>query len=499
MGPSPLAPVFEGFMKSFGKVTTFLKNVGPRFRDAFKGLSGKLLIITGVITTIANLFQGKDIAASLAQGAGPVLGAALGAALIPFLGPIGPLIGGIIGGWVGSAESVTEPLTVAFRDLGTTVATLGSLLGQIGSDLTGLARAVPGVSNDFDLLKGTLTLLLAPLSLLKLAIYGIYEAYLNIKEKVPGGGLTPEEKAKRDEISKARRTDFAKLQNDLDTRSLKDQIAGVRDSIKNELTRPMGGNLKQQEEYKKSVQSGQAPNSEAYFALQNRLKLLYEKEKQSRNQKTAPGSLSKTLNLPTTPTTTTNIPKDLQKTAQTPAAVKTGTDKTTTAVKELTAKITSQSSLQTSVAAIYNLLASGMLRVQTNMAGMMGLPGAKGLPPPITGIGTGTIPGVENIVWNRAKGGLGDALANEMKMKPPGSKLVIANSSETIIPAANGFIPSQGMFSSSRSGMSSGAVSVSAPITIYQQPGQSTDELASIVALKIGEAVADARAASVFV
>jgi hypothetical protein len=36
-------------------------------------------------------------------------------------------------------------------------------------------------------------------------------------------------------------------------------------------------------------------------------------------------------------------------------------------------------------------------------------------------------------------------------------------------------------------------------ITINQQPGQNADELASIVAMKIGEAVADARAASIFV
>jgi hypothetical protein len=36
-------------------------------------------------------------------------------------------------------------------------------------------------------------------------------------------------------------------------------------------------------------------------------------------------------------------------------------------------------------------------------------------------------------------------------------------------------------------------------ITINQQPGQDAEELASIVAMKIGEAVADARASSLFV
>ena len=64
---------------------------------------------------------------------------------------------------------------------------------------------------------------------------------------------------------------------------------------------------------------------------------------------------------------------------------------------------------------------------------------------------------------------------------------------------APGFISSQDMYSSSRSGMSSASITVSAPITIHQQPNQDAEELASIVAMKIGEAVADARAASVFV
>jgi hypothetical protein len=94
---------------------------------------------------------------------------------------------------------------------------------------------------------------------------------------------------------------------------------------------------------------------------------------------------------------------------------------------------------------------------------------------------------------------LSKAVAFENKHKPPGSSLVVANSSETIIPAAYGFIPSQGMYSSSRSGMSSAPISVSAPITIHQQPGQDAEELASMVAMKIGEAVAQARSASVFV
>lgn len=48
-------------------------------------------------------------------------------------------------------------------------------------------------------------------------------------------------------------------------------------------------------------------------------------------------------------------------------------------------------------------------------------------------------------------------------------------------------------------GFGGSPVNVTNNISISQQPGQSADELASIVAMKIGEAVADARAASIFV
>jgi hypothetical protein len=240
-----------------------------------------------------------------------------------------------------------------------------------------------------------------------------------------------------------------------------------------------------------------------------------------------PRSLQKT----TTTSTTTSIPKDLQKTAQTPAAVKTGAEKTTAAVKELTAKITSQSSLQTSVAAIYNLLASGMLRVQTNMTGMMGMPGVlpgrlpgagdSVLPPPSVIPPGGVVAGANYSTFWQAKGGLGDAVASEMKNKPLGSDLVIANTSETVIPAAGGYgmkdfmgylrsgfdrmatiIPmavKMGVVGNRPYEGSGANTTVTNHITIHQQPGQNTDELASIVAMKIGEAVADARASSVFV
>ena len=59
--------------------------------------------------------------------------------------------------------------------------------------------------------------------------------------------------------------------------------------------------------------------------------------------------------------------------------------------------------------------------------------------------------------------------------------------------------PDRMMGQSGQTASSSGPININAPITISQQSGQSADELASIVAMKIGDAVAEARAASIFV
>jgi hypothetical protein len=110
-------------------------------------------------------------------------------------------------------------------------------------------------------------------------------------------------------------------------------------------------------------------------------------------------------------------------------------------------------------------------------------------------------------------GSLGDAISKEMRMKPPGSNLVIANSSETIIPAARGLGMKDFMNTldtgfnrvaatvapRSSGGSYSGSSHVTNHISIVQQPGQDAEELAAIVAMRIGEAVAEARSASIFI
>jgi hypothetical protein len=188
----------------------------------------------------------------------------------------------------------------------------------------------------------------------------------------------------------------------------------------------------------------------------------------------------------------------------------------------------------------------------------------------------GTYRGGQRGGRNSYAGSLGDAISKEMRMKPPGSSLVVANSSETIIPAAKGYgmsdfmgtlktgfneviaqvkygggrgakpgggsanwmqileqdylknlnkpipggpvrgsgrggldvwegpqasyiSPSSLQTTASRAGGGSSPVSINSPITIYQQPGQDSEELAAVVLEHLGTWVSDARASSIFV
>jgi len=65
----------------------------------------------------------------------------------------------------------------------------------------------------------------------------------------------------------------------------------------------------------------------------------------------------------------------------------------------------------------------------------------------------------------------------EGKMMPPGASVrsVTSNTSEGL----------------------GGAVTVNAPITIHQQPGQDAEQLASIVAIRLNEAIMQARSSSI--
>ena len=155
---------FGGLGKAFQSLGQHIRNIGPRFINFFKGFLGKLSVFGAVLTSVISLFQGKDLATSLAQGAGPLFGAALGAALTPFFPPLGALIGG----WIGSLDAVTVPLTEIFRSVGGALQGLGDSMGMlvtVTGDLFGeigqLIGGIFGVKGEFDGLK----IIIAPLTL----------------------------------------------------------------------------------------------------------------------------------------------------------------------------------------------------------------------------------------------------------------------------------------------------------------------------------------------
>jgi hypothetical protein len=99
---------------------------------------------------------------------------------------------------------------------------------------------------------------------------------------------------------------------------------------------------------------------------------------------------------------------------------------------------------------IFSLLSSGSLRVVTDGSTGSVINNITNSTTNSTTNTTSSIPTVSNYtpqpnkpipsaIFNWASGGLGDAVASEMKNKPPGSDLVIANTSETVIPAAKGY------------------------------------------------------------
>jgi hypothetical protein len=149
------------------------------------------------------------------------------------------------------------------------------------------------------------------------------------------------------------------------------------------------------------------------------------------------GDLPKTSDA--TAKNTTNLNQKAVQQLNATNAAKTATDATKNAV---VAQKASLNTIQSTISSIFALLASGGLRVQTQQQnpniyinGQLQKNGGLGDLPFDT---TQTDPNKPNSIFQWAKGGLGDAIASEMRMKPPGSDLVIANSSETVIPAAGG-------------------------------------------------------------
>jgi hypothetical protein len=589
---------FGNFFKTFG---AYIKGVGPRFTDFFKGFLGKLSIFGAVITSVISLFQGKDLATSLAEGAGPLLGAALGAALIPFLGPIGPMIGAAIGGWVGGLDAVTAPLTEVFSSVGGAlqgfgdsiamiVTVTGDLFGEIGQLIGGIF----GIKGEFDGLKIALApftlafqalelglkgfaLLLAEMRVFFKRYFGSSEEYqgaikerdrLNVSMKESQGRANAYNASMQGPAAVKKQINDAvyELQKDpkltaARSAELKAFVAEARALLKGGAgAQPKPGAPAAAAPPKPGVPvTAQVPAANpAAVTAQTQAITATSTNTQQLNQKAATqithaaGIKSAAVKTQTN-TTTANT---------TLGNIRVGIIAVSNKLSSLQSAILGDlNNIQAGVSRISSLLASGALKVQTDF-GMGGGPlGGGDGGPPVFGAaaskfglqmtsgyrpgdpgyhglnrardysnGSGPTPQMQMFAQFMASTfgsnlkeliytPLGFSIKNGTKVPPyaqsthmdhvhvawaygPNNPVAFGSMGaaqqweRSMVP---GSLKVASVTANSGEGFGGSPVNVTNNISISQQPGQSADELAAIVAIKIGEAVADARAASIFV
>jgi hypothetical protein len=584
---------------------------------------GKLNIavaaLTGIIEFVTAIFTGSDLAEALGKTAGPVIGSIIGGAL---LGPLGAAIGG----WIGSMKPVVDTFTGIFKGIGWALqnawAAIGPSLEALGGIVQTLWNAFVGLIPGMDKATAGLDMLNFAFIAVKVALFpfvsilnGVAFALQLLKLGLLKFDLWVNKTFQWGDREGRLQAEINKTQREMEETALRQK------RINEDLLKPL------EDKTKKKTAAGAKPTPPSQIATPTAPKPATAQDIQKTFSDVAqltapkPGKLSTFEGMfdepkkavtpaPSLSNLLATAPKPApakaavkpaaeiqqtakntfqlnQKAAQQVSAInatknaanatKTATEATKNAVVAQKATL---GTIQTTLSAMYGLLASGMLRVQTQM-GMNGmLPGGflpPGYIPPNLNPKKGQVsfPGIGESPEIGYQGHLGDAISSEMKHKPPGSDLVVANTSETIIPAAGGYgmkefvksidnlsgavaqvryggnkgkapgggsanwmqileqdylknlnkpipggpvrgsgrggldtwegpgqayISPQSLQVASKQGMAaSGPINITSPITINQQPGQDADALATIVAMKIGEAVADARAASLFV
>lgn len=470
----PKASLFQRFTMFFQR----FQGVGTRFMGFFKGFAGKLGIIGGIVTSVISLFSGESLARSLAQGAGPLLGAALGAALFPFLGPLGPLIGG----WIGSLEPVVSFLEGVFIGLGQVFGAVNQTLGPIFEGLGMILKdyfsylghllqlIFPFTSSLFGATKGmdamgaviiAVKVVLAPIvgafqlleqiinvvsSTFKYLIAGLVRFRLFLANLNPWGD--PEEKRRlekehRDALNDAN-SSISKI-GEANRRhmgyytSSNAQIASsannastalnkVSESAKN--YKPLSG----KEAVSQGKASGLTPTASDMKWWRDSMAV------QAKGLQVPPAVTQNFSNLGNktselTGTISQNSAQqkghlDKLRASQTQALATEASIRKTWA----TVNTGSQSLLMrsaNSLSSAINSAASKINSASVSLKGKSSTPGAMA-----ANAYRGFVPGSSN-----RKMALDEAIASEMRNKPPGSHLLIANSSETVIPAAKGFVP----------------------------------------------------------
>jgi hypothetical protein len=428
-GPAPPPVVVSKMGTMFAQVTA----VGEKMAGFFKTFGGKLTIVGAVLTTIVSLFSGEGLAASLAVGAGPALGTALGFAL-------GGPIGAFIGGWLGSLKPVTDTLTGIFEGVGAALSTLGAILSDswnlivdifgtwfstIGDLIRVLFPFTDGLfkgAGAIDLLhvalvatKVVLTPIVAAFQLLRGALNYTLLALLHFQQfmhKLSRGGMgdkTLDEKIKKQET---------KIDNDF-----KQDMAWYntpnpnKDKNKNK-TKPTSN---------APAPVAPAPASSAFTVAANA------------GLGAATPAVAVVPQINTSPANKALATYTEAANAASSAQAVNTTKLTTAQANQIatlsrintswaTSNVNSQAKLQASAAALASSINAAAAKI-TNASG-----GAKGGVDTTNGAGVPAKPKYGGNIGTNLMG----AIQSEMANKPSGSDLVIANSSETIIPAAGG-------------------------------------------------------------
>lgn len=470
-----------GLKGLFGKGMTGLGKVG-----------GIATVGVGIVEAIMALLTGDSLGQALGKGAGPIIGTIIGTAL---LGPLG----GFIGGWIGSMKPVTDTLGGLFEGLIWGFQMLGETLGPALEAFGGVVSSIVGIFvgmiPGMDSAAGSLDLLNIAFIGAKLALFPFISAINGVAAvllllKI---GILKLDKWINEKFQFGDRQ--GRLQNEIDkTWAQLGKVAETQKKINDDLLKPLADKNKEKEGYltKNGVKGWQdaqgnwtaggkppatfkpsapaqpatkpiysTPGKPGFITVEGKTfwrgtdgtlttvvggvapkgtpyrtqaeKMLEDYKRKKEEKEGGSKEADKTAQ------NTTDLNKKATDQIKKVAEVKTSTDRTTQAVNNLAIKITPQTNLQTTTAAIYNLLASGQLRVKGGLGS--GVYGNKGNPDlgDLPFDPSQTDPNKPSRIFTWAKGGLGDAVASEMKNKPRNSDLVIANSSETVIPAAGGY------------------------------------------------------------
>jgi hypothetical protein len=488
-----------------------------RTGQAFKGITGKILILGGIIETVTSLLSGKSLEESASRGIGTTIGAAVGGALGLVLtagNPIGAVVGSMIGGWLGTLQPVVDVIQgiimAITSTLGPTFEFLGgaitSFVGTIGDFWTMILSIIPGFTG----LSGSVSLLDVVFITLKIALYPIVAVAYALRMSLLGlqlGIVTIDKWINKVFQAGDRQGRLAAKQNQLisEMGTATKKMQQVNDDLLKGATKPKpktpgaaaGASPGAPTPAQKPLQNLAASATDATKSLDFFKGFTMEPPKSTKGGKeVVPSGLFKDFTMEPPKSTkggkevvpsglfkgfTMEFPKPAKggkevvpKTALAQKAMDDLTTKTRGATKSLdkTFKVMPQAASTGVAKALSNMstveasaaLARKIGEMPTSASrgsaypnpyylplpgidtvsplppnppnifgGFTMLPSPKGVPPTKTKTNANAFGSS-----NPFTGSLGEAVNFEMKNKPSGSSLVVANSSETVIPAAGG-------------------------------------------------------------